>query len=79
MWLIKDGKRVKTWRLTGNLNQNLTDTIMQKTTSDIDMRTKIVYSFECEFYRVGGESWKTFQDKKFYWNINKHSRNPGLH
>ena len=27
MQLIKDGRRVKTWRLTGNLNQNLTDTI----------------------------------------------------
>ena len=32
MQLIKDGRRVKTWRLTGNLNQNLTDTIMHKAT-----------------------------------------------
>ena len=43
MRLIEDGRRVKTWRITGNLNQNLTDTIMHKTTPDIDMRTKVVY------------------------------------
>ena len=38
---IEDGRRVKTWRLTGNLNQNLTETITHKTVPDIDMQTKV--------------------------------------
>ena len=46
MRLIEDGRRVKTRQLTGNINQNLTDTIMHKTTPNIDMRTKVIYSFE---------------------------------
>ena len=63
MRLIEDGRRVKTWLLTGTLNQNLTDTIMHKTTPDIDMRTKVVYSFECEIHQGGGEVGKYYKTK----------------
>ena len=55
MLLIKNGRRLKTWRHTRNLNKNLTDTIMHKATPDIDMQTKVVYSFKCEKHRGGGE------------------------
>ena len=55
MRLIEDGRRIKTWRITSNLNQSLTDTIMWKTTPDIEMRTKVIYSFKCWVYRGGGE------------------------
>ena len=51
MRLNEDGTRVKTWRLTKNLNLSLTDTIMRKVTPDIEMRTKVVYSFEAEEQR----------------------------
>ena len=51
---------------------------MQKATSDTDKRTKVIYSFACEVHRWW-RSLKAFQAKRFYWNINKHSGNPGLH
>ena len=55
MQLIEDGRRVKTWRLTKNLNLSLTGTIMHKATPDIEMRTKVVYSFEADIYRGAGD------------------------
>ena len=55
MRLIEDGTRVKTWRLTKNLNLSLTNTIMHKATPDIEMRTKVVYSFEAKIHRRGGD------------------------
>ena len=55
MRLIEDGTRVKTWRLTKNLNLSLTDTIMHKATPDTEMRTKVIYSFKCEVRRDGGD------------------------
>ena len=55
MRLIADGRRIKTWRITSNLNKSLTDTIMWKTTLDIEMRTKVIYSFKCWVYRGNGE------------------------
>ena len=57
MRLIEDGTRVKTWRLTKNLNLSLTETIMHKATPDIEMRTKVVlcYLFEAEIHRGGGD------------------------
>ena len=51
---IKDGTRVKTWRVARNLNQPLMDKIISKVTPDIDMRTKVIYSFKCEVYQGGG-------------------------
>ena len=55
MRLIEDGTRTKTWRITKNLNLSLTDTIMYKATPDIEMRTKVIYSFKCEIHRGGGD------------------------
>ena len=55
MRLTEDGTRVKTWRLTKILNLSLTDTIMHKATPDIEMRTKVVYSFEAEIHRGDGD------------------------
>ena len=63
MRMIEEGKRVKTWRITKNLNQPLTDTIMWKATPDIDMRTKVIYSFECEVHRGGGVVGKHYKTK----------------
>ena len=54
MVLIGDGQRTKTWRITENLNRLLTDTIMWKATADINMRTKVVYSFWCWVYQGDG-------------------------
>ena len=55
MRLIENGTRVKTWRLTKNLNLSLTNTIMHKATPDNEMRTKVVYSFKAEIHRGGGD------------------------
>ena len=55
MRLIEDGTRVKTWRLTKNLNLSLTNTIMHEATPDIEMRTKVVYSFKAEIHRGDGD------------------------
>ena len=65
MWLIEEGRRVKTWRPTGKLNQSLTDTFMHKTTPEIDMRTKVIYSFECKVHRGGSEVRKHIKTKSF--------------
>ena len=37
---------------------------MHKTTPDIDMRTKVVYSFECEIHQGGGEIGKHSKTKR---------------
>jgi len=55
MHLVKDGRRVKTWKVTTRLNTPLTDTVMWKSTPDINMRTKVIYSFKCWIHRGGGE------------------------
>ena len=36
---------------------------MHKTTPDIDMQKKVVYSFECEVHQGGGEVGKHFKTK----------------
>jgi len=51
MHLVKDGRRVKTWKITTRLNTPLTDTVMWKSTPDINMRTKVIYSFKCWIHR----------------------------
>ena len=63
MHLLEDGRRVKTWRITKNLNQSLADMIMWKAAPDINMRTKVVYSFECEVHRGGGEVGSHYKTK----------------
>ena len=55
MRLIEDGTRVKTWRLTKNLNLSSKNTILHIATPDTEMRTKVVYSFEAETHRGCGD------------------------
>ena len=55
MRLVEEGRQVKTWQITKQLNKPLTDTVMWKATPDINMRTKVVYSFKCWIYRGSGE------------------------
>ena len=37
------------------MNEPLTETIMWKASQDVEMRTKVVYSFMAEIHRGGGE------------------------
>ena len=52
---VYEGKRVKEFRVTGNLNKSNTKTIMANMTPHIEMRTKIIYSFKSEIHRGAGE------------------------
>ena len=52
---IEDGVRVKKFEITGNLNSVSTKLIMDKITPSVEMRTKVVYSFECEIHRGAGD------------------------
>lgn len=53
--MTKEGGRVKEFRITGNQNWVSTRLIMDKITPHIEMRTKVVYSFEADIYRGAGE------------------------
>ena len=55
MKLVYEGKRVKEFRVTGNLNKANTKMIMANITPHIEMRTKIIYSFKSEIHRGAGE------------------------
>ena len=48
-------KRVKEFRVTGNLNGPNTKMIMANITPYINMRTKVIYSFKSEIHRAAGE------------------------
>ena len=48
-------KRVKEFRVTGNLNGPNTKMIMANITPYINMRTKVIYSFKSEIHRGAGE------------------------
>ena len=50
-----EGKRVKVFRVTGNLNGANTKMIMANITPHIEMRTKVIYSFKSEIHRGAGE------------------------
>ena len=52
--LTKEGTRVKKFQLTGSINRDNTKIIMDKITQHIEMRTKVVYSFEAEIHRGAG-------------------------
>ena len=41
--LVRDGKRVKEFRVTGNLNRSNTKMIMAYITPHIEMRVKVIY------------------------------------
>ena len=52
-------KRVKEFRVTGNLNKSNTKMIMANITPHIEMRTKVIYSFKSEIHRGAGENFTT--------------------
>ena len=53
--LVYEEKRVKEFRVTGNLNNPNTRMIMANITPHIEMRTKVIYSFKSEIHRGAGE------------------------
>ena len=53
--LVHEGKRVNIFRVTGNLSRPNTKMIMANITSHIEMRVKVIYSFESVIYRSGGK------------------------
>ena len=53
--LVYEGKRVKEFRETGNLNRPNTRMIMDNITPHIETRVKVIYSFKSVIYWGGGE------------------------
>ena len=53
--LVYEGKRVKEFRVTGNLNNSNTKMIMANIILHIEMRTKVIYSFKSEIHWGAGE------------------------
>ena len=51
----EEGKRVKVFRITRTMNRDNTKIIMDKITQHIEMRRKVVYSFEAEIHRGAAE------------------------
>ena len=52
---MHERKRVKEFRVTGNLNTPNTKMIMDNITPHIEMRVKAIYSFKAEIHRGAGE------------------------
>ena len=66
MELVDDGKRVKKFKITGNLNFDLTKKIMAEIKPKVEMRTRLLHAFSCIIYRGEGkivEYSKTFKSK----------------
>ena len=53
--VVYEGKHVKAFRVTGNLNNSNTKMIMANITPHIEMRVKVIYSFKSVIYRGAGE------------------------
>ena len=53
--LVYEGKCVKEFRVTGNLNNANTKMIMDNITRHIGMRTKVIYSFKAGIHRGAAE------------------------
>ena len=53
--LVYEGKRVKEFRVTGNLSNPNTKMIMANITPHIEMRRKVIYSFKSEIHGGDGE------------------------
>ena len=53
--LVCEGKRVKEFRVTGNLNNPNTKIIMANITPHIEIRVKVIYSFKSVIYGGTGE------------------------
>ena len=54
--LVHEGKRVKTFRVTRNLNRLNTKMIIANITPRIEMRGKVIYSFKSVTYQGGGKT-----------------------
>ena len=52
---MHEGKRVKIFKVTENLNNPNTRMIMDNIISHIEMRVKVIYSFKLVIYRGNGE------------------------
>ena len=52
---MREGKRVKEFKVTGNLNNVNTKMIRANITPHIEMRVKVIYSFKSVIYRGNGE------------------------
>ena len=48
--LIENQTRVKTYRVTGHLNHDISNLIPDTIHSVIEMQTKVIYSFSCKIY-----------------------------
>ena len=53
--LVYEGKRVKEFRVTGNIHNSNKKMIMTNITPHIEMRTKVIYSLKSEIHRSAGE------------------------
>ena len=53
--LVHEGRRMKEFRVNGNLNNANTRMIMDNITPHIEMRVKVIYSFNAEMHRGSGE------------------------
>ena len=53
--LVYEGKRVKEFRVTGNLNRPNTRIIIDNITPHIEIRVKVIYSFKSVIYWGNGE------------------------
>ena len=52
---MREGKRVKEFRVNENLNSSNTRVIMANITPHIEMRVKVIYSFKSAIYWGGGK------------------------
>ena len=52
---MREGKRLKLFRVTANLNYPNKRMIMDNITSHIEMRVKVIYSFKSMTYQGNGE------------------------
>ena len=53
--LVYEGKRVKEFRVTGNIHNSNKKMIMTNITPHIEMRSKVIYSLKSEIHRSAGE------------------------
>ena len=52
---MREGKRLKEFRVTGNSNNESTKMIMANITPHIEISVKVIYSFNSVIYREGGK------------------------
>ena len=53
--LVYEGKRVRKFRVTENLNKSNTKMIMANITPNIEIGAKVIYSFKSEIHQGAGE------------------------